>query len=416
VIGDPLFRQPDYRRFWMMRTAAALSMQIQAVAVGWRVYDLTEDPFALGFVGLVQFLPALLLALPAGQLVDRLPRRGILLSCVLLNMICPLVIALLILTGESAVWPIFLAVALLGGGRAFEMPAASALLPALVAREEFRRAVALNASGMQVAMIAGPAVGGLLYALGPAIPFLTCLALLCFAWICVYQIKKGRAGAEARGQPVTMETMLAGLRFINSRPILLGAISLDMVAVFLGGATALLPIYARDILEVGPLGLGFLRCAPAIGALGMALYLARRPINRSAGPKLFYAVGLFGAATVIFGFSENLFLSFAALIAMGVGDMVSVVIRSTLVQLSTPDAMRGRVSAVNSIFIGASNQLGEFESGVVAGAVGPVASAVTGGIGTILVALTWARWFKPLWRVDSLDLPAPEAPPKPSAG
>ncbi len=408
MISEPLFQQPDYRRFWMMRTAASLSMQIQAVAVGWHVYDLTEDAFALGLVGLVQFLPALLLALPAGQLVDRLPRRGILLGCVMLNAICPIVIASLILSGERAVWPIFLAVALLGGGRAFEMPAAAAMLPGLVAREDFRRAVAFNASGTQTAMIAGPAIGGLLYALEPALPFLTCLALLCFTWICLYGIKQGRAAAEERGQPVTMETMLAGLRFIRSRPILLGAISLDMVAVFLGGASALLPIYARDILMIGPFGLGVLRCAPAIGALAMALFLARRPIEHKAGPKLFYAVGLFGVATVIFGFSENFVLSFAALVLMGIGDMVSVVIRSTLVQLSTPDSMRGRVSAVNAIFIGASNQLGEFESGVVAGFAGPVASAVSGGIGTILVALTWSQWFKPLWRIDSLDLPVPE--------
>jgi MFS family permease len=407
VISDPLFQQPDYRRFWMMRTAASLSMQIQSVAVGWHVYDLTEDAFALGLVGLVQFLPALLLALPAGQLVDRLPRRGILLGCVMLDAICPIVIATLIISGERAVWPIFLAVTLLGAGRAFEMPAAAAMLPSLVAREEFRRAVALNASGTQTAMIAGPAIGGLLYAVTPALPFLTCLGLLCFTWICIFGIRGGRAAAEARGQPVTMETMLAGLRFIKSRPILLGAISLDMVAVFLGGASALLPIYARDILVIGPFGLGVLRCAPAIGALGMALFLARRPIERKAGPKLFYSVGLFGVATVVFGFSENLVLSFAALVVMGIGDMVSVVIRSTLVQLSTPDAMRGRVSAVNAIFIGASNQLGEFESGVVAGFAGPVASAVSGGIGTILVALTWSQWFKPLWRIDSLDLPVP---------
>jgi len=408
VISDPLLRQPDYRRFWMTRTAASLVMQIQAVAVGWHVYDLTGDPFALGFMGLAQFLPALLLALPAGQLVDRLPRRGILLVCVLVNAICPLVIATLILTGDREAWPIFLTVTLLGGARAFEMPASAALLPGLVERHEFRRAVALNASGSQTAMIAGPAVGGLLYAVDPALPFLTCVALLCFAWICVHGIKRGRAAAEARGQPVTLDTMLAGLRFISGRPILMGAISLDMVAVFLGGATALLPIYARDILQVGPFGLGVLRCAPAIGALGMALFLARRPIERRAGPKLFYAVGLFGAATVVFGLSESLPLSFVALIAMGVGDMVSVVIRSTLVQLSTPDAMRGRVSAVNSIFIGASNQLGEFESGVVAGLLGPVQSVTLGGLGTILVALTWTRWFKPLWRIDSLDLPAPE--------
>jgi MFS family permease len=408
VIRDPLFQQPDYRRFWMMRTTASLIMQIQAVAVGWHVYDLTNDPFALGFIGLVQFLPALLLALPAGQLVDRSPRRGILMICVLVAMICPAAIASLILLGDKSALPIFLAVTLLGAVRAFEMPAAAALLPGLVQRDEFRRAVALSASGSQAAMIAGPAIGGLLYALHPAAPFLTSVALLCFNWICISGIKRGRQAAETNGQPVSLDSMLAGLRFIKSRPILLGAISLDMVAVFLGGASALLPIFARDILEVGPVGLGVLRCAPAIGALGMALVLARRPLERRVGRKLFYSVAFFGAATIVFGLSENVFLSFAALVAMGVGDMVSVVIRSTLVQLSTPDSMRGRVSSVNSIFIGASNQLGEFESGVVAGLVGPVPSAVLGGVGTLLVAATWTRWFRPLWEIDSLDLPPPE--------
>jgi MFS family permease len=408
VIRDPLFKQPDFRRFWMMRTSASLVMQIQAVAVGWHVYDLTSDPFALGFIGLVQFLPALLLALPAGQLVDRLPRRGILMACTALNVICPAAIATLILLNHTSIWPIFLAATLLGATRAFEMPAAAALLPGLVERDEFRRAVALNASGVQTAMIAGPALGGLLYALHPAAPFLTCIVLLCFNWACLAGIKRGRKAADEKGQSVTLDSMLAGLRFINDRPILLGAISMDMMAVFLGGATALLPIFARDILEVGPVGLGLLRCAPAIGALGMALLLARRPLERRVGRKLFYSVGFFGAATVVFGLSENVILSFAALMAMGVGDMVSVVIRSTLVQLSTPDAMRGRVSSVNSIFIGASNQLGEFESGVVAGWFGPVPSAVIGGVGAILVAVTWSRWFKPLWEVDSLDLPSPE--------
>lgn len=409
MIGDPLFRQPDYRRFWMMRTSASLAMQIQSVAVGWHVYDLTDDAFALGFIGLAQFVPALLLALPAGQMVDRMPRRGILMGCILVNMICPALIAALILAEDRMVWPIFLAVTLLGGARALEMPAAAALLPGLVERDEFRRAVALNASGSQAAMIMGPAIGGMLYALDPSAPFLTCLALLCFNWVCIYGVKRGRHAAEAKGQPVTLDSMLAGLRFINRRPILMGAISLDMVAVFLGGAAALLPIFARDILLVGPVGLGALRCAPAIGALAMALFLARRPLNRGVGRKLYYSVAWFGLATIVFGLSENFYLSFAALVAMGLGDMISVVIRSTLVQLSTPDSMRGRVSSVNSIFIGASNQLGEFESGVVAGLLGPVPSAVLGGVGTILVAATWTRWFKPLWEVDTLDMPPPES-------
>ncbi len=395
-----VLRHRDFALFLAGRFLSAMAVQVQNVAVGWLVYDITGSPLALGLVGLATFLPAIGLALVTGHVADRYDRRAILVGCYLLTVLTALGLLACAWTRTSEMWQVYALVLVFGATRAFANPAGQALLPNLVPREEFGAAIAWASSGWQTATIIGPAVGGVLYVLGEVVVF-AAVAVLFLATSLLFAMIRHRAVASQAGR-VTRESLLAGISFIRSRPAVLGAISLDLFAVLLGGATALLPIFARDILEVGPSGLGLLRSAPAAGALATALFLAWRPLERRAGLRMFQAVAIFGVATIGFGLSRSFPLSLAFLFVLGAADMVSVVIRQTLVQIETPDEMRGRVSAVNSVFIGASNELGEFESGVLAALIGTVACVVVGGIGTLAVAALWARWFPVLRHRDRL--------------
>jgi MFS family permease len=405
----PLWRQAPFVLFLSSRILSAVALQAQVVAVGWQVYELTDSAFALGLVGLVQFLPLLLLTPVAGLAADRLDRRLVVAACRGATGLATLGLAAGSLGGWLGAGWIFALVAVLGATRAFEMPAQQAFLAGVVEQADFPRATAMSASAMQVATICGPAAGGLLYAAGgPGAAYAIAGAgVLASAAMVLFIRTRQRIAARGR---VTLEVLLSGIVFLRARPALFGAVSLDMVAVLLGGATALLPIYARDILHTGPWGLGVLRAAPAVGALGMSLWLTWRPLGRGAGRTMFGAVIVFGAATVVFGLSGSLPLSAVALAVLGAADVVSVVVRQSLVQLGTPDEMRGRVGAVNSLFIGTSNQLGEFESGVAAALLGPVAAVVLGGLGTIGVALLWMRWFPSLRGVDRLEEVTPDHP------
>jgi MFS family permease len=370
------------------------------VAVGWLVYAKTGSAYALGLVGLFQFLPMVALTFLVGHIADRFDRRRIVATCQFVE--C-LVLALLTFgdrDGKLDVAVLFAAVALLGAARAFEAPTMSALLPALVPDALLQKAIAVSSSAMQTATVVGPSLGGLLYATGASVPLgvsAICLAAACGA---IAFIKMERT--PPKREPISLQSIFSGVSFIRSRPIILGAISLDMFAVLLGGVTALLPIFARDILHTGPWGLGLLRSAPALGALSMSVLLTQMPLRRHVGSKMFAAVMVFGIATVIFSISTNFAVSLLALVILGAADNVSVVIRISLVQLSTPDAMRGRVNAVNSLFVGTSNQLGEFESGMLAGLLGVIPSGVVGGIATILIALLWMRLFPDLRSIDTL--------------
>ncbi len=395
-----VFRFPDFRRFFGARVSTGLAMQVHNVGVGWLVYERTGSALALGFVGLAAFLPALLLALVSGAVADRYDRRRIVSICWAMIAVGELGLLYCAVTPSLPIWPIYGFTVLVGTCRAFANPATQALLPNLVPRSHFAAAVSFNASAWQGSSIVGPAIGGFLYALGPYAVFGTASA--CFALGSLLAATIASPGQTGPRERPTLASVFAGVAFIRSRPVVLGAISLDLFAVLLGGAVALLPIYAKDILQVGPWGLGLLRSMPATGAIAMTIVMAWFPLRRHAGRKMFLAVGMFGVATIVFGLSTNLVLSMGALFVVGAADMVSVVVRQSLVQLETPDEMRGRVSAVNSVFIGASNELGEFESGLAAAAVGPVAAVVLGGIGTIAVVALWIRLFPALWRRDTL--------------
>jgi len=394
-----LLAQRQFVRFMLARIAGTTANQMLMVAVAWQMYDITSSAWDLGLVGLFQFLPALLMTMPAGHVADRVHRGRIFAACMLTQAMVAL--ALLAATqGGFATRELILSVSVvLGVARAFQNPAQQALGPMLVPQQLLQRAIALSASGMQAAIICGPALGGVLYATGATTVYVCAavlLALSCALTLTVrYQQRKSAAAA-------TWRTVFAGVAFVWQRKVLLGATSLDLFAVLLGGATALLPIYARDILDTGPVGLGLLRAAPAAGALTMSLALTHWPLQRHVGHRLLAAVALFGVATVVFGVSTSSGLSLLALAITGAADNISVVTRQTLVQLETPDEMRGRVAAVNAIFIGASNQLGEFESGATAALFGPVGSVVLGGIGTVLVAAAWLRLFPDLAQRDRM--------------
>ncbi len=394
-----LLRQRQFVRFWLARVAGVMANQMLMVALAWHMYDITNSAWDLGLVGLFQFVPVLLMTLPAGHLADRLHRGRIFASCMLAQ--AALALLLMLAThGGFATRELILAISVvLGAARAFQIPAQQALTPLLVPQSLLQAAIALSSSGMQVAVICGPALGGLLYVTGASTVYASSLALFLLAGTLTLVVRY-------RHQPSSLAanwgTLLAGVAFVWQRKLLLGATSLDLFAVLFGGATALLPIYARDILHTGPQGLGLLRAAPAVGALLMSLLLMRWPLRRHIGHRLLGAVAIFGLATVVFGLSTHFGLSLLALVLTGAADNISVVTRLTLVQLETPDAMRGRVSAVNSIFIGASNQLGEFESGATAAWFGPVLSVVTGGIGTLLVAAAWLRLFPTLAQRDRM--------------
>jgi MFS family permease len=401
--GRAALASRDFGLYLAARFLAALAVQVQNVAIGWLVYDLTRSPFALGLLGLAEFLPAIALALVTGHAADRYDRRRILVACYATTTVVSAGLLAFALLRPATTWPVYLLLVAFGTSRAFANPAGQALVPNLVPQAQLANAIAWNAMVWQTATIAGPAVGGLLYYAGPEVAFGTATAA--FA-ACVLLFATIRRRPQPAGAPANWDTLLAGVRFIRSRPAIFGAISLDLFAVLLGGATALLPVYARDILDVGPGGLGLLRSMPAVGALGTALWLAVRPLRRHSGRRMFQSVALFGAFTVAFGLSTNLWLSCALLVGLGAADMVSVYIRQTLVQWDTPDAMRGRVAAVNSVFIGASNELGQFESGTVAALVGTVPAVVVGGIGTMLVVALWRRWFPALRDRDWLTTPA----------
>ena len=387
----PLLGHRPFVFFWFARVFSAIAFQVSAVAVGWQVYALTGSAFYLGMVGLVQFLPMVILALVAGQVADRYDRRAIVGSCQTIMGCAAAVLALGNFTGWLHIVGIFVVVAVIGASRSFEHPTMAALLPGLIKAPLLPRAAAAIAAAVQTAFIIGPALGGLLYTVGPTVAYAVSASLFLSAGLLSTLIRIERIPSHSSF--TDSDSLLSGITFICSRPEVLGAISLDLFAVLFGGATALLPIYARDILHTGPWGLGVLRSAPAVGALGMSLILARHPIERRIGRRMFTGVIVFGIATIIFGVSNSLILSLGALVVLGAGDVVSVVIRNPLVQIATPDRMRGRVSAVNSLFVGTSNQLGEFESGVTAAIFGTVPAVVIGGLGTIAVALIWMRLF-----------------------
>ncbi len=395
-----LLAQRRFMRYWVSRLTGGLSNQMLLVAIAWQMYEITGSAWDLGLVGLYQFVPALLLTLVAGQVADRFNRGHIILGCFVAQAVASAVLWFAAVDG----WlhrELLLALSIvLGAARAFQMPAQQALLPLLVTERLFPRAMAFSAGGLQVSVMGGPALGGFLFAAGAPVVYGVCLGLMLLA--CGLMLRVKIAPVAPSHEPVTLETVLAGVVFVWRSKLLLGAISLDLFAVLLGGATALLPIYAKDILMVGPWGLGLLRAAPALGALVTSVVMSRWPLQEKVGRKLLASVAVFGVAIMVFAVSTSFWLSMAALALSGAADMVSVVIRQTLVQLETPDEMRGRVSAVNTIFIGASNQLGEFESGATAAFMGPVAAALVGGLGTLAVALLWGRWFPSLARRNRL--------------
>ena len=401
-----LIQQRDFMRLWMARLFATAGSQMLMVAIGWQMYDLTGSAWDLGLVGLYQFAPALLFTLVAGHVADRVHRGRIVAVCILVQAV---VAAVLVLAADGPflgeAWVsrgLLLGVSVvLGLTRAFQMPAQQALTPLLLPAHLLPRGLAFSSVGMQVAIIGGPAIGGLVYALGASAAYGACGLAFAVSAVLVFLLRYRHT--PPRAEPVTLRSVMAGVAFVWERKVLLGAVSLDLFAVLLGGATALLPMFAKDILMVGPWGLGLLRGAPAVGALVMSLVLTRWPLRSKVGRSMFLAVGLYGVCMLVFGLSTSFLLSMLVLAISGGADTVSVVVRQTLVQLETPDEMRGRVSAVNSIFIGASNQLGEFESGATAALMGPVGSVVLGGVGTLLIAAWWMRLFPTLAQRDRLE-------------
>ncbi|WP_129641898.1 MFS transporter [Peristeroidobacter agariperforans] len=395
-----VLRHPNVLRFIGGRFLASLGAQIQVVAVGWQMYDITGDPLDLGLIGLSQFIPFVTLILPAGHAADNYNRARIVTTCYLTSSMCALALLIMTLRGLLSAWPIFLIMMALGASRAFSMPASQSVLPNLVPADAFRRAVALNSSSQQVATIIGPAVGGVLYLAGPSVVYATVMTLALTAALLMFQVRGASQPVSTTREPLSLETLLSGLKFVRSRPVVLGAISLDLFAVMLGGATALMPMFASDILHVGPTGLGLLRTAPGIGAAACGLVLALSPISRHVGSWMFGGVAMFGVATIVFGLSTSFYVSMAALVVLGAADMVSVYVRHLLVQLDTPDYIRGRVSAVSSVFIGASNELGDFESGVMARWWGAVRAVLIGGVATLVVTGLWTRLFPVLWKMQ----------------
>jgi MFS family permease len=396
--GFAALRHRNYALYLGSRILGTLAVQMQSVAIGWQVYAMTGSLFDLGLIGLAQFAPFLLLILPAGHAADSWNRRNIIVACMGGQLLCALLLMAFTRSGSSVVLPVFAVLALFGSARAFMMPASQAVLRNLVPPEDFSQAVALSSSGFHVAVILGPTLGGLLYIFGPLVVYATAAAMLAVA---VAMMCMTRSAPQATSkEPFNLHNVLEGLRFVWSRPIMLGAISLDLFAVLFGGATALLPAYAADVLHTGPSGLGLLRTMPAAGAAVCSIALAFWPIKRRVGPWMFGGVALFGVATVTLGMTSNFAIALACLFFLGLGDMVSVYVRHLLVQLETPDEIRGRVSAVNAVFIGASNELGEFESGVTAGWFGLVPAIVLGGAATLAVTALWAWKFPVLSRMD----------------
>ena len=401
VGAGALLKHRSFLFFLLSRSFSRFATQIGAVAIGWQVYDLTGSAFDLGMIGLVQFLPTALLLFVAGHAADRYERKRVVQICEVVEGLTALFLACGAFAGWLTVTQIFIATFILGIVGAFESPALAALLPLIAPQGSLQRATAISSGAAQIATITGPALGGLAYALAPSASYGIMAAFALGAAICIGMVRLTQAAAV--WDTATAGDLFAGVRFVRNNPAILGTISLDLFAVLLGGATALLPIYARDILETGPLGLGILRAAPAVGALLMTAFLARYTINHRVGLRMFQAVIVFGAATIVFALSHWTWLSVLALAILGAADTISVVIRFSLVQLRTPDEMRGRVGAVNFLFINASNQLGQFESGITAALFGAVPAAVLGGIGTIAIALLWMKLFPTLRDVEKLE-------------
>src|SRR6202140_2788041 len=409
LAGRVAFTHPNFVSYTLARFFIVVALEMQSVAVGWQVYEITKRPLDLGYVGLAQFLPGFVLFLFAGPAADLYDRRKLLMWCYGGFALCAALLLAISWRAPQSVHAIYFVLVLLGIFRCFNWPASPALLPQLVPEEHFSNAVAWTASTFQIATIAGPAIGGIAYALfrGPEGVYAIAFAISILSTALTLRIHPRTASLEKEPdekEPVTLRTVLAGFRFIWEKKLILGSISLDMFAVLLGGAVALLPVYARTILHTGPWGLGLLRSAPGVGAALMAIVVAHRPIRRRAGLTMLLSVAAFGVLTIVFGISHSLILSLIALFLLGASDMVSVIIRATLVQVATPDEMRGRVNAVDMLFIGVSNELGEFESGVTAQWFGTVPAVVLGGVGTLLVIAAWAWLFPELREADQLTV------------
>jgi MFS family permease len=398
--GRIAFTYPSFVLFQLARFFIVLSGEMQSVAVGWEVYEITQRPLALGFVGLAQFLPGILLFLVAGHVADRYERRKLIVLCYFGSAACSGALLFLTLRGIRSPYPIYAVLLFVGVARSFSGPATRALLPQLVPAKDFQNAVAWHSVFFQGTVILSPSVGGIVYALarGPAAVYALSFFAAIAAALCTLKLEVQTV--ERTPEPLNWKTTLAGLHYILNEKMILGSISLDLFAVLLGGAVALLPVYAKEILLTGPWGLGLLRSAPAVGAGVMAIALAHKPLGRHAGSRMLWCVAGFGLATIFFGISRNLFASLIALFLVGATDMVSVIVRQLLIQLGTPDEMRGRVNAVDSVFIGASNELGQFESGLTAHWFGTVPAVVLGGVGAILVTGLWAWWFPELRKAE----------------
>ncbi len=395
------FSHRDFTAYWVGYLFGNLGFQMQSAALFWQVYDLTGSTLDLAFIGLAEFAPALLLLAMTGPTADRVERRLIVQCGYAVQLVGALLLVAFTLAHPAEAWPFFIVAFLFGSVRAFSSPAGRAMVAILVPTEHLSNAVAWRSIGFQMAIIGGPALAGLIYLIGPVEVYATVAGIM-LVGVVALQLVARRPPASA-GEPPGWGSLIAGIRFVWGQPVLLGAISLDLFAVLFGGAVALLPVYAKDILHVGTVEYGFLRSAAAIGGAGMALALTRFPLRQHVGRTLFIAIAIFGAGTIVFGLSENLYLSLAALVALGAADMISVYVRSNVVPLATPDNMLGRVTAVEMVFIGASNELGAFESGAVAWLIGPVLTVVFGGVATLAIAGLWIKLFPPLYRVDRLD-------------
>ena len=407
---SPVFRLRDYRLLWLAMVSVSLANQMTAVAIGWQVYAIRRNPLDLGLIGLAEFLPLPLLALPAGQLSDRVPRKLVFAGSLVLEAVVAVLLLVVTIAGAHQLWP-FLALAVATGVvGAIGSPAVRALPVAVVPTELLATAMALRSMGGQAAVVLGPALGGLLFALKPELVYGSAVVLVTAALVATAAMRTSGAveQSELAEPPPRLESLLAGIRFVRRTPVLLGAITLDLFAVLFGGAVALLPVFARSVLHTGPAGLGLLRSAPAIGALLAGALLARRPLQGNAGRTLLIVVGVFGASMVVFGLSQVFLLSAGALAVSGFADMISMNIRSTTVALATPDGLRGRVNAVEMVFISASNELGAFESGVAAALIGAVPAVVIGGFATMVLAAVWSKVFPPLARIDRLEELRPE--------
>jgi MFS family permease len=403
VLRAPLRRHRPFALYWVARVSSTVALQMQAVAVAWQMYDLTRDPLDLGLVGLTQFIPAALFVLVAGHVADRYDRRIIVRTCQMVAALASATLAIGTAGGWMTRETLLAVVFLTGSARAFESTTLTTLLPGIVPLALLARATAAGSSATQVAVIGGPATGGLLYAVSPVLVYSLCCALYLMASLLISLVKAERTATSR--EPLSVKVVLAGFAYMRRNPIVLGVITLDLFAVILGGVFALLPVFARDIFAAGPWGLGLLRASPGLGALTAAIIMAHRPLRRKIGRIMFSAVAIYGVAIIAFALSRSFVLSMALLAILGAADMTSVVIRMTLIQLETPDDMRGRVSSVNSLFVTASNQLGDFRAGLMAAWLGVIPAVMVGGVGALLVVLVGRKVFNPLYRVESFETP-----------